>query len=154
MWKESDKKLVVRLGSSPTLVALLLLMHVGAWAGVLIVPMPWYTKAMLVIAAGFSLRGSLMAHGLRQGPSAVVELELKENDCAMRFKGTLEWIPASLVDAVVHPWIVALRFRLERRRWPMSVVILRGATEPETFRALRVRLNGRATPSKGAANDG
>ncbi len=141
MWKESDKKLVVRLGSSPPLSALLLLMHLGAWASILIVPMSWYSKALLVIVVGISLRGSLLAHGLRQGSGAIVELELQENDCAVRLANMAPWIPCSLAGHFVHPWLVVLRLKMEGRRWPVNVVVVRGAAGEPTFRQLRVRLN-------------
>lgn len=116
-------------------------MHVGACVSILIIPALWYLKAPLVILVAASLRGSLMKHGLRHRPGAIVELELQENDCAVRFHGSMAPIPASVVNAFVHPWLVVLRLRVNGQQRPAGVVILRGSADPEAFRALRVRLN-------------
>lgn len=140
MWKESDKKLVVRLGRSPTLVALLLLMHVGAWASIFLVPIPLYAKALVAIAIGISLRYSLSNHALRRGQGTVMAIELQRNDCAVHFAGVAQWTPCSLVGHFVHPWVVVLRLRVEGNRMPVNVVVVRSAAEEATFRHLRVWL--------------
>lgn len=141
MWKESDKKLVVRLESSSRLFFLLLLMHLGAWGSLLIVPLVWYAKALLVISVGVSLRRSIMTHALLRGPDAVVAIELNENGCAVRLAGTVDWMPCNLVGHFVHAWAVVLRLKAEGRRRPISVVVVRGCADEAAFRQLRVRLN-------------
>lgn len=140
MWKESDKKLVVHLESSSTLFSLLLLMHLGAWGSLLIVPLPWYVKALLAIAVGFSLRRSLMTHALRREPDGVVVIELQENDCAVRLAGMTQWTACCLAGYFVHSRVVVLRLQLEGRRSPVNVVVLRGCVDEAEFRHLRVRL--------------
>jgi hypothetical protein len=151
LWKESDKKLVVRLKSSPALLSLLLLMHLGAWGSVLVVPMPGYAKALLVVAVGISLRGSLLRHALRRGPRAVVELELQGEECALRLDTAPTWIPAVISAVFVHPWLVILYLRIRGGRSSLPVVILRRATDYGAFRELRVRLNAFSIASKPSA---
>ncbi len=141
MWKESDKKLVLRLESSSTLFFLLLLMHLGAWVSLLIVPMPWHVKALLVFAVGISLRESLTTHALRKGADAVVAIELQKDQCALRRDAKAQWIPCTLVGHFVHTWIVVLRLRVEGRRRLITVVVLRGTVDETAFRYLRVSLN-------------
>lgn len=152
MWKESDnKKLIVRLESSPELFSLLLLMHLGAWGSLLVVPTIWYVKALLVVAVGISLRASLMAHALRRGSGAVVEFELYEDECGLHKDMARTTSPAGVAGVFVHPWLVVLRLRIDGKHWFENVVIVRGATDPDTFRELRVRLHEWTTansPSK------
>jgi hypothetical protein len=151
LWKESDKKLVVRLKSSPTLSSLLLLMHLGAWGSVLAVPMAWYAKALLVVAVGISLRGSLMRYALRRGSRAVVELELQGEECALRLDTVPIWTPAVIASVFVHPWLVILYVRIRGGRSSLPVVIPRCATDYGAFRELRVRLNAFSIASKSSA---
>ncbi len=152
MWKESDKKLVVRLKSSSTLFLLLLLMHLGAWASLLIVPMPWHVKAMLVFAVGISLRVSLFKHILRRGRSAIVGLELHGDECALRMDKAQTWAPARVAGTFVHPWLVVLRLRIDGRRSSLVVVLPRGAIDAGSFRELRVRLRSRNMITTGGAD--
>lgn len=150
MWKKSAKKLVVRIERSRTLFFLLLSIHLGAWGGLLMVPVPEYAKAALIVIVGISLWRSLVTHASRH---ALTEIELQEHECAVRSGGGKDWIAGKVVGAFVHPWLVILRLRLDDRRWPVSIVMLRGATDPGAFRELRVRLSG-LRPGDGATTGG
>ncbi len=112
--------------------------------------MPWHAKVPLVFSVGISLRASLMRHAMRRGSGAVVEFELREDQCALRFDKERALAPATLVGLFVHPWLVILRLRIDSKHWPVAVVITRNGIDAGAFRELRVRLHVRNTVSETA----
>ena len=134
--------LVVTLKPSRLLMAILSGAHVGAGLILAILPFPVWLKcfgiAAIFVAGMFYLR----RYASLGAPTAVRELRMLSENRLEIFRG--EWQPAELTgEQFVHPFLTIIRCRTKKDRWPISVVILNDMLDPESFRALRLRLKWR-----------
>lgn len=121
--------------------------HLGAAVLILVIPLPMGVQILLVGAVLASLYQAVMRHALRRGPGAVTGLEIDtDGEYALR-RGEGDWTPCQYVESFLSPWLVIVRLRPEGRRWPVSVVLARGAVEASLFRELRARLHFQTTPA-------
>jgi hypothetical protein len=141
LYAESPDNLTLDIGPSYALTTVLLILHGGAGALVLTLPLAMSVRVTLFALIGLSFYRSVHRHGLRQARDAVAILTLNaEGECALRRRGSAEWEPGRLVDWWVRRWLSILLVRGDGRRWPESVVICADAASVEGFRRLRVRL--------------
>lgn len=136
----SDKTLIVRIKGSPTLAILLALLHGGAIAIALTLPVPLWARLGVAVVLGVSLYNNVNRHALRRGAQAVRALEFYDGQYALRLNSGELRSGCALCAWHVHPWIVILRLRCPGRRVPVNLVLTADAVEPETFRRLRVQL--------------
>lgn len=141
LYAESPDNLTVELGPSRALTAALVLVHGGAVALGLMLPLALTVRITLVALIAVSLYRSVQRHGLRRAHNAIEALALNvDDDCALRHRGSSEWRPGRLIDRWVQRWLTILVVRCDGHRWAESVVICADALPAERFRRLRVRL--------------
>jgi hypothetical protein len=146
--RRSETNLILNIKDSSLLTSLLLGLHLGAMAMLMAVPVVWPVRLMLWLLLGGSLYRSLRVHAWRQGPSAIVAVEMdSEGMVSARFDGSDAWLPCQISDRFVHPWVTLLSLKFENRRWPVSLAIAVDAVEAEAFRRWRVALKFRGLPA-------
>jgi toxin CptA len=142
----SSPKFATPLRLEPRLSRRLLLLvgftHVGALGVVLSLrEMPAYLQLFLVSGIVLSLWHTARQQGWLQQPAAIRCLTWQADGDWLLETGAGETLAAQLLpSSYVHPWLVVLNLRLEDRRWPRSLVLLRDSLDETTFRRLRVRL--------------
>ena len=119
--------------------------HLGAMFFAAVAPVGWALRLTLWAALGWSLYYSLTTHAWRSGPLAIHAIELdSEGTVSVRLAGGETWQPVRIASCFVHPWLTLMALRLENRRWPVNLVIVADAVDPEPFRRWRVALKLRA----------
>ncbi len=141
MSERFDSNLILNIKVSYFLMILLLVMHLGGAMVVSLVALAWPLKVLLWIGLTVSAVQAWRRYGTRTTPAAVTGFELDgEGCCSVRRGPAGVWQTCTLVQAVVHPWLVILLLRSEGRRWPSGLAIAADAVDPEPFRRLRARL--------------
>lgn len=136
-----DNSLILNIKDSRSLIAILVMQHLGAAVLLLATPLPWFVRVALWVTLAVSGYRSVVRHGLRRGAGAIVGLRLNADDaCEIQFAGIDAWHSCRLVDSWVHPWVVIARLRYDPRGLSVGVVIPWDAVDPELFRQLRIRL--------------
>jgi len=108
---------------------------------VAVAPLMWSLRLSVWVLLVGSLYRSVRLHALRCSPDAVEEIEIDtERELSVRLGGSTAWRNGRLVASFVHPWIMLLSLRLDDRKWPVNVVVVADAVEPEAFRRWRVAL--------------
>ncbi len=135
--------MIININKSYTLIALVLLAHVGAFACLLAVSLPWWVltiTGLMILASLFWLmqRGALSPQGawrIREdgtclGPSLNFSTESDS------------W---QIIEATCYPgWV---RLQLRSRGLPVrTLLILRDAVDSEAFRELCARIEQRRLP--------
>ena len=146
--KKFDSPLIINIKVSWFLGGLLAVSHVGA--GVLLWVLPWPVGVQVVLTIGLmvSLAHELRRHALRQGLNAITGLEIDtDGDYSLRV-GQGDWTACQYVESFRSEWLAIVRFKLEARRWPVTVLLARGAVEPNAFRELRARLHFQVAPQE------
>ncbi len=146
MYKKSSDKIVLELGTSRMLAAVLVIVHVGAAAIALLMPVTVLLRLAICALVAVSLYRALWAHALRRSANAIVAVELdgEGGACAVR-RRAMDWRQGRLIDRWAHPLLTLLVVRCDESRWPANVVIPADAVAKETFRRLRVRLRLRTS---------
>lgn len=120
-------------------------MHLGAGLILIVVPGVVWWRVVLVAVTCASLYRTVRSHALRSGPQAIVALALsRDGDLAVRRRDGSGWVDVSPVTAFIHPWLVVLRLRLPRQRFPAGLLVAADAVDSDGFRRLRARLNLRS----------
>jgi len=146
-----DKPLIINIKSSRMLAGLVALAHLGAMAIVLIVALPGWTVLAMWSLLGVSLYHTLDHHALRLGPRAVLRLELRGADVAvLGLRNGTSLRACRVGSCLVLPGLVVLALRCERQVFSRGLALLPDAVDAEALRALRVRLNLRASPEASA----
>ncbi|MCL4316389.1 MAG: hypothetical protein M1527_06075 [Gammaproteobacteria bacterium] len=129
----------LELNPSRTLAALLVLAHGGALALLVLLPLAWWARVLLIGALLCSLWLTLNRHALRRGESAITRLVWENDDTwlLMRADGKEQRVQLK-PGSYVSPRLVILNF--DAGWWPLSVVLLPDAADTESLRKLRVRL--------------
>ena len=137
----SPGRIVVEIGASRALAAILAGLHAGAGAIAVTLPLAWPWRLVLllfVLASGYRV---LRLHALRRAPASVVAFALGDEDrCALRRRAGADWEEGRVLDCRVHPRLALIGVRLAGHRLPVSIVIPADAVAAEPFRRLRVRL--------------
>lgn len=142
----SPSRLVIELGASRALAAVLVVLHAGAGVIAVTLPLGWYWRLALLALVAVSLWRALVLHAWRRAPAAVVGLAVDDEDtCALRRRTGAGWEEGRLLDCWVHPRLALLTVRLCARRRAIGVVIPADAAAAEPFRRLRVRLRLRTS---------
>jgi hypothetical protein len=127
---------------------LLLFVHLGGMALLMVVPVAWPVRLALWALLGMSLYRSLRVHAWRQESSAIEAIELDdEGVVSVRFAGKDGWHACQITNWFVHPWLTLLSLKIESRRWPVSLAIAADAVESEAFRRWRVALKLHVVPA-------
>lgn len=132
--------LLIRIGSSRILTALVAAMH-GAAAWLLWLTLPGWPAAMLVALLPASLWFYLRRDCLRTAPGSVVALQVHPDcRCALQTRSGA-WLEANLLpSSFVAPYLTVLNLRVEGHRFPGYVTIFPDAVDGDDFRRLRVWL--------------
>ncbi len=129
----------LKLRSSRWLTIGLLTTHFGAMGILIPLDLALWAKLVAVFVLTGSLIHSLRQYVLRFSPSSLEELQLNADGEWLLTNAQGETHLAELLPgAFVHPWLIALRFKVEGRTQP--VVLLPDQADPDTLRRLRVRL--------------
>lgn len=148
MYAASPDSLIVELGSSRALTAVLVLLHVGAAVLAFILPIAFVLKVLVVFLVALSLARSVYRHGLRHSRGAITAMRVTEEEYALRRRNANDWETGRLVDRWVQPWLTIVVVQSDGRRWPTSVVICPDAVASDAFRRLRVRLRLRTAAAR------
>ena len=128
------------------LAVLVTVAHLGAMAMVLIVSPPGWTVLGMWSLLGVSLYHTLDHDALRLGPRAVLRLELRGADVAvLGLRNGASLRACRIRSCLVLPGLVVLALRCDGRVFSRGLVLLPDAVDAEALRALRVRLNLRAS---------
>lgn len=149
--------LILQLGPSRRLAALLMAGHACAALCVVIVPLPVWLKVTLVLAVLLSLAYALLLHGWRRLAWSVVHLQGdREGGLRVRYRDGREIDAHVLPSSTVAPFLTVVVFRAASRRLIQAAVIMPDAVTPELFRQLRVWLKWKVgqglTPDKISAS--
>jgi Membrane-bound toxin component of toxin-antitoxin system len=139
--KKLENSLILNINVSRFLTASLLLVHLGGMALIGVIPLAMIFRLGLWALLAWSLYRSLQTHAWRKGSMAILALELDgDGVAAVRFEGGETWHQARITSRFVHSWLTLLSLHIESRRWPVKLVIVADAVEPESFRRWRARL--------------
>lgn len=146
MSAKSFDKIRLELRASALLVAVFVVLHMGAFAIALFIPLATALRIVLALLIAASLYRELNRHALRRSQSAVVMFELQSEDgaCTLQRRGSPHAEEARLLDQWVYPRLTLLVVRLAQHRWPVSVVVPADAVERDSFRRLRMQLRLRS----------
>lgn len=139
---KSEAKLVVEIGRSRALAALVTFIHLGAGLCVFLFPAHLLIKLALTAALAVALARTLRLHAFRNDDGAIVELDLQAEKMQVRRRGSAEWQPCTCVSCFIHHYGVVLQLKAASRRF--GVVILQDALGKSRFRELRARLKASA----------
>lgn len=133
-----------RLKPSYYLAILLLIIHGGAIACLWVVPWPWWTKLLLVLAALVSFMTLFRQHVLLNNPRSVIEF-WQQNGGHWQLKDNLAEIKtAKLADnSICTRYFVLLNFNCFNKQQPashVSVLVLSDSLNDHDFRRLRRQL--------------
>lgn len=128
------------LNPSRVFAVLLLAIHLFSLAAVMLLPLPLWAKAGVVVCLVFSLIYYLRRDAWLSLPSSCVAFRLQESHIVLIAKNGQEWSGTLLHGSVVTPFMTLLRMAPQDARLARSVVIFSDAIAPESFRMLRVAL--------------
>ena len=116
--------------------------HSGAiTCAILLDAAPTWARLLLVSAVLLSLWLTARQQGWLKQPAAIRRATWQANGDWLVETGKGEVLEARLLPtSYSHPWLVVLNLRLEGRRLPRSLVLLRDSLDETTSRRLRVRL--------------
>lgn len=128
-----------------------ILAHSGAIVcAILLDAIPVWTRLLLVSAMLLSLWHTAHQQGWLQQTAAIRRATWQANGDWFVETGKGELLEARLLpSSYSHPWLVVLNLRLEGRRLPRSLVLMRDSLDETTFRRLRVRLEVDGCGEKG-----
>lgn len=133
--------LILELGASRRLAALLIAGHACALLCVWLVTLPLWLKIVIPLAILTSLSYTLLLHGWRRLPWSVVALLAdREGGLRARYRDGREIDAQVLPSSTVAPFLTLLVFRPASRRLTQTAVMMPDAVTPELFRQLRVWL--------------
>lgn len=135
------------IAPSPSLAALLVIVHLGADACVLVFIPAWWAVAILIATLCASLAFYLRRDALQLSGDAVIEVTLREHGrCELLTRGgvTLEGTVAG--SSFVSPLFTVLNVRLHGGHRLRSVVVMPDCAVAEDRRRLRVWLRCRTQP--------
>ena len=155
--KKLEPPLHIELNPSRRLLLLLLIVHGGAILFVVLFPLTWLIKTILLLFLLISAFAGAYKIGWTRQVSAKWPLPLcwrsvtsmvwqSDNDWQLLFDNGQQVIAQLLPSSTCQPYFVALNFRTEKRFLPyryLSVVIFTDAIDAEIFRRLRIRLRTR-----------
>ena len=135
---------VFRPKPSHYLAILLLIIHGGAIACLWVVPWPWWTKLLLVVAALVSFMTLFRQHVLLNTPQSIIEFWQQQGG-HWQIKDNLSEIKtAKLADnSICTRYFVLLNFNCLNKRQPasnISVLVLSDSLNDHDFRRLRRQL--------------
>lgn len=129
--------LVIR--PAPRLSLLLALLHGGAAACVVIVPLPGLLQVSLVVLLAAAASHAVWRHGLGRHPRAIRRLDLDAEGRVYLMDGSGQPQPARIqASSVVTPWLTVLDFATETGR--RSLLLTPERVDAEAYRRLRVWL--------------
>lgn len=146
-----DATLTFELKRSPSLIAALCAMHVGALIIVWAVPGAVVTRAALTVVVVLSFVHALLQHArlgllskrlpqwLKPRIVEAVEWDTAGN-WSVRYAGSAQWHGCVLRERWLHPWVVILRLRSEMDARALNVLVAADAVAADAFRRLRARL--------------
>ncbi len=133
--------LYLELRPSRIFAALLLVIHGGAAGCVLIVPLPWPVRVLLVGIILFSLRYTISRWALLRHNKAVTALLWDDlGEWKLFSRDGKEMAVRLEPDSFVSPWWVVLNFSAIDASGRYSTVLFPDSLDGESFRRLRVRL--------------
>lgn len=130
----------LRLGPSPSLMALLCVVHGGAALCLLASALPpGFRLALVLVVAGVGVRG-VLDHGVRRSARSIVLLVWDRHGQWRLARRDGRILDVTLLDGgFSHPLSVVLRFRSDMGRH-IPLVIVPDMVDGEMLRRLRVRL--------------
>lgn len=132
--------LVLRPGFSGRLASVVVLAHGGAALCMLLVALPWWLKAGLLVAVVVSAQHAYSWHLLHRGKGLVEAWSWSDGRWEVRCFNEAVPLPATLAaDSLVLAWLTVLVFRLDDGR-VRSLLLLPDNIDATVFRRLRVRL--------------
>lgn len=146
-----DATLSIELKRSPSLIAALAVMHLGAFAIAGVVPMAAWTRIALISAIALSAAHALIRYGRLDGiaqhlpqrlrPRVVEAIEWnREGNWSLRYAQSPEWLACEPLGRWWQPWLVILRLRVESDGHAVTVLVPSDAAARDAFRRLRARL--------------
>lgn len=146
---QTRHRLAIALHPSLLLGCALFAAHAGALFAALLIELPIWARAGLVVAIGGSLSWSLARHAALSAPTACTGLMVaNDGRCELRLRSgaTIEGVVDRAGSTVSVP-LTVLRFRPDAGGRTTSVVLAPDSAERDALRALRVLLRfGLATP--------
>ena len=144
------KPVEATLTSSRLLAAALMSMHGLCALLVLLMPLGWALRLVLLTAFAASLAYHWLRDVLRRLPNSVHGLHVAaDGTFSVRLRQG-DWEPAEVLGtSFVKPWLTVLNLKLEGRRFMLPVVLLPDALNREDFRRLRVWLRWSRDDSAG-----
>jgi hypothetical protein len=132
-----------RLKSSYYLAILLLIIHGGAIACLWLLPWPWWTKLLLVLASLMSFITLFRQHVLLSNPRSVVEFWQQNSGCWQLRNNLAEVKTVKLADnSICTRYFVLLNFNCLAKSPDarISILVLSDSLSEQDFRHLRRQL--------------
>lgn len=144
----------VRLQPSRQLGLLLCGGHAGAVALSWAASIPWWASLAVSLAVLASLAFCLRAHALRNGPRAVVGVELRLDGSGAIQDRRGHWREVGVLGSTfVSPLLTVLNLRLSGAGGRRSLIVTPDALGADEFRRLRVWLRWRGMPADAQGSD-
>jgi hypothetical protein len=132
--------LVLEIRPSWWIAAALAAVHALSGVTAMLLPLPGWARAVLIVAIVVSAVKTLRAHAWLLDDRAIVSLRWDVDDAWTLTTRAGDAIAATLLPgSYLHPLLTVLNFRAADRR-RASVVIIPARVDAERFRQLRVRL--------------
>ena len=130
---------LLSLGRSYRLCAVLLTMHGVAILALIISELPWWWQGSLALPVLFCAYRSLREHGLRSAPDAISAIHLQPQDCWLRLADGRHTTATIQAIGCCRPWLVTLSL-LSADGQQRRLVIPGDAVSANDHRRLRQRL--------------
>lgn len=128
-----------QLQPSRYLATILIVAHGAAFAALLPLALPAWSKVVLALLMLFSLMYHLRRDAWLSAPSSGTALILEGDRVVLATRGGKQLAVRVLRDSMVTPLITVLSVLPQGARFARSVIILPDSLDAESFRQLRVR---------------
>ena len=127
-----------KLQPSRYLAAILIVAHGAAFAALLPLALPAWSKVALALTMLFSLVYRLRRDAWLSAPSSGTALMLDGDRVVLTTRGGQQLAGHVLRDSLIMPYITVLNVLPQGTRFARSVIILPDSLDAESFRQLRV----------------
>lgn len=126
--------------SSFFLALVLVVMHGTAWATLLLLGLPWWANAALLILLAANFLHHLLRSARLAVPDSEVALQLDGDRVIVATREGRQVVGRVLPHSFIAPWLTIVNILPQDSRVVRSIIILPDRLDPDSFRQLRVGL--------------
>lgn len=131
----------IHIGRSKMLGGALIVVHAGAVVLLGVTTLPFWAQLLIAASVLVSVWHAFSRYVILRGADAITGLHCDgTNQWRVRFRAGHSAPATILPSSYVHPWLVVLNLRINKRGRCRSSILLRDNIDAQAFRRLRVRL--------------